>query len=48
MGPCLESATHDLWSEVDILLKIEPHPHICNLLGYCNDEGQFYTPTLQV
>ena len=34
-----ENAANDLWSELDILLKIEPHPNICNLLGCCDDKG---------
>lgn len=33
------SAVDGLWSELNILLKIKPHLNICNLLGFCQDEG---------
>ncbi|XP_065920975.1 platelet-derived growth factor receptor alpha-like isoform X2 [Dysidea avara] len=35
-----ECAIHDLWSELEILLKIKPHSNICNLLGFCYSEGE--------
>ena len=33
------ATAYDLWSELGMLLKVEPHPNICNLLGYCDDKG---------
>ena len=35
----MKCAANDLWSELEILLKIKPHPNICNLLGFCYSEG---------